>query len=103
MMMMITNYSVGSSKQIVPNMEDFHAVPHTTPQLNSSPKGGCPPQNAHDDWLVNWREIEFWLQQTNCAYGGGLSLGTTPDPLRGTRTESGDLHVVQLDLIIHLW
>ena len=47
---------VGSSKQIVPNTEYFHAVPHSTPSSTPYPYpklGDSPPsKNLHCDWLV---------------------------------------------------
>ena len=40
----VNGESFGSSKQIVPNMEDFHGVQHPTPYSSTPPpNGGRPP------------------------------------------------------------
>src|SRR5208282_2456097 len=50
----VKRYHFGSSKQIVPNMEDFHGVSH--PTASSTPPSnwgdGPPNKNFNCDWLV---------------------------------------------------
>ena len=64
-------------------MEEFHGVPHPTPYLDSSAKlGDGSPQAKFVLRLARKRwEIAFPFQQTNCSKYGGVSQGTTPDPL----------------------